>query len=70
MRRPFGSGRSAPSKRVQAMLLGAQDRLTLRIMLGNGGQVSVHGDRATVTMPTGGARSFPAAMVREVQADG
>lgn len=58
------------SRRQHAALTDAQDRLTLRIMLGNGGQVSVQGDQATVTMPTGGARSFPAAMVREVQADG
>ena len=58
------------SRRQHAALTETQDRLTLRMMLGNGGQVSVQGDRATVTMPTGGARSFPAEMVSEVQADG
>lgn len=58
------------SRRQHAYLSETQDRMTLRIMLGNGGQVTVQGDRALVTMPTGGSKSFPASMVREVQADG
>jgi len=58
------------TRRQHAFLSETQDRMTLRIMLSGGGQVTVEGDRALVTMPTGGARYFPAQMVREVQADG
>lgn len=57
------------SRRQHAYLSETQDRMTLRIMLGNGGQVTIQGDLALVAMPTGGARYFPAQMVREVQDD-
>lgn len=55
------------SKSIRRVLTDAQDRMTLRIMLGNGGVVAVDGDQALVTVPAGGSRSFPAAMVEEVQ---
>lgn len=61
------SGPEPVSRAVKRVLLGAQDRSTVRRMLSVGGKVVVEGDRATITLPTGGFGTFSAALVREVQ---
>ena len=64
----FGSPRRALSRRTEAAVREAHDRLTIRRMLSLGGVVVVSGDKATITIPTGGFGTFPAALVSEVQA--
>lgn len=62
-------GKPRPTPAAAAVMLDAQDRVTVRIMLDQGGVVTPIGDKAHIRIPTGGARTFPLALVDAVQAE-
>ena len=68
MRRRFGGGPPPVSRRTADALSEAQDRITIGIMLDQGGVVTPIGSKAHIRIPSGGFRTFPLALVDDVQA--
>lgn len=56
-------------RRTADALSAAQDRITVRIMLRQGGVVTPIGQKAIIRIPTGAAATFPLALVEEIQGE-